>query len=126
MIPVNQAIFNFKRGDCESACLASLLELPLSEVPNFHDSKEDFDKAQSNWLKAQGYFIVWITANKELEEILEMYYILVGTSPRNQDKLHSVIAHQDKVVHDPHPSKKGIIKKDSYGLLLPIEPLTSN
>lgn len=35
MKPVNQTQFKPPDGDCLSACIASILELPLNKVPNY-------------------------------------------------------------------------------------------
>lgn len=61
MIPVEQqkmAIFdekgdNVQRGDCLTACLASLFELPLDEVPHFVATDNWFSE-YSNWLVDRG------------------------------------------------------------------------
>lgn len=35
MKPVDQTTFGFPGGNCFSACIASLLEMPLDDVPYF-------------------------------------------------------------------------------------------
>lgn len=48
MIKVYQKIIDADKGDCLSACTASLFELPLEEVPNFFypygEEIEDYEK----------------------------------------------------------------------------------
>ncbi len=44
--------FNYQDGDCLSACLASILEIDLDEVPNFHKCY-DFWQGLYDWLKSK-------------------------------------------------------------------------
>lgn len=39
MIPVFQTKFTVEDGDCMRACIASVLELPLDEIPNFTEAE---------------------------------------------------------------------------------------
>jgi hypothetical protein len=40
MTGINQEILEYGRGDCLRACVASVLDLPIHEVPNFHPDLE--------------------------------------------------------------------------------------
>lgn len=61
MIPVEQqqmAVFdehgdNVQRGDCMRACVASLFELPLEDVPHFVE-QNDWHGEWVRWLRARG------------------------------------------------------------------------
>lgn len=62
MIAVHQTIFTSTEGNCWSAALASLLELPLIDVPNF---VKDFGMEYSSeavqlFLMHRGYFLLEI------------------------------------------------------------------
>jgi hypothetical protein len=54
MIPVYQTIFNNVNGNCWAAVWASLLHLPLEQVPNFVEQENDHD-ALCAFLKNFGY-----------------------------------------------------------------------
>lgn len=130
MTPVYQEIFDSGKGDCFSACLASLLELPLATVPKFRRDNpvpRDMMPAARKWLAEQfGLSLVTIQLDDpESEEfsgadirligaVEGTLCILGGKSPNLPDTLHAVVAATDKhgmnfdIVHDPHPSGKGL------------------
>src|SRR5690348_7121769 len=56
MIPVTQTITG-EQGNCFTACLASILELPIRAVPNFAkltNSDEEFFAMVDEWLATRG------------------------------------------------------------------------
>lgn len=138
MTPVDQINFQRNTGDCFSACLATLLDIPLSEVPNFRaaeqasmDSKEVYIKSMDHmarvWLGERGLSLVGISFNNEKD--LHSHYwgynilcILSGQSPRkNEDgstKRHCVVGctkgYEIEVIHDPHPDRTGVTNEQHY------------
>lgn len=42
MISVNQTIHSFTNGDCMRACVASVFEMKIEDVPNFMKDGEDY------------------------------------------------------------------------------------
>lgn len=150
MKPVFQKIFDDRKGDCFAACLASLLEIPLEEVPNFRDLQEqpggkDMVWQADEWLreKHSKRFLgieIYHPGGGERTDICLLnrlfcanqneFVLLSGESPRkNVDgskKYHCVIGKADcwgfEVVHDPHPEGGGIVGQP-YGVkwILPIQ-----
>lgn len=115
-------------GDCFRASIASLLCLPINEVPHFCDGvdKDDtawFDRVNS-WLGARGLAYVEFTGGEGWEDTfrrLDCYHTIAGPSPRHANTLHSVIGRNGKIVFDPHPSDAGLAASDEpyiYGLLV--------
>ena len=125
MKPVDQTVFVVPGGNCFSACVASLLELPLNEVPYFMGDDPPgqpsawFERL-SEWLKAHGYWAIQIQLNTDWRP--DGLCILSGKSPRG-DFLHSVVANGTEVVHDPHPSREGVLSRDNVVILVPIDPV---
>lgn len=105
MIPVYQTIFDSKRGNCWAACIASILELSLSDVPNFMDY-EDFNEKCDDFLNKYGLYLIAFSV-KDSKVIPQGYHIIVGNSPR-YDCLHAVVGHNGKLVHDPFPGGGGL------------------
>ena len=91
-------------GNCMEACFASLLEIDISEVPEFVD-KDGWYEEVLEWLHTQGHHMFCWDSDKNLEG----FHIAVGDSPRG-DFQHCVIYDNDKMVHDPHPSRAGLKK----------------
>lgn len=139
MIPVTQtkvSIINSKgehvvNGNCLAACIASLLELPITEVPNvevfYHLPKGDdyYWDVLDKWLSSKGYKlstddrykcfhpeIAHKSINNEerladyIIELIDKYYLVTGKSPRGLS--HITIWKNGEMVHDPHPTKEGI------------------
>ncbi len=119
MKPVSQTLFGDKIGNCFAACIASLLELPINEVPNFCAYPADsWTEKLDEWLAARGLFSVEVRLDPEKPVLypvpVGVFCILTGPSPRGSF-LHSVIGgsvrcgeqHGFEIVHDPHPSGAG-------------------
>lgn len=131
MKPVDQTNFGMPGGNCFSACLASLLEIDLAEVPYFM-GEADWVGAVNRWLQPRGLYALLLKSNDgEDYRFLQGFYILSGTSPRANGEIdpetklpwqHSVIARGNKVVHDPHPSRAGILSRLDAVVLLPLDP----
>lgn len=137
MKPVDQTRFAIELplteapGNCYQACFASLLELKLEDVPDEADYWEPrmdhraswrlYFPALMNWLLARGYTL--IETEKFAYHGQPPYCILCGPSPRNRDVTHAVVGRGHEIVHDPHPSRDGLLKTGSpwYSeLLIPL------
>lgn len=112
-------------GNCQSVCLAMMLGLPLSAVPNFWViggyTSDGFVHAQREWLEKRGLFILTFSSWGQEGAVLfppqQGYFIVGGTSPRGH--LHSVIFKDGVLWHDPHPEGGGIVP-DSVDFIFPI------
>lgn len=143
MIPVDQSIVDRERGDCWSACIASILELPLEAVPKFVWHFENPDKALELWLERYGLAharlvryiktteddgLFWHATGFNLWNVRNVHCILTGKSPNLPGCYHAVVGHIDHlgaitVAHDPSPSKKGIACAPEYiGLFVAKDP----
>ena len=114
MLKVQQTIFNNEglKGNCFTACVASILELPIEAVPNwFALYGEQWRDHAEYWLNEHGYALVSIR-----ETALDMLrclskgplVIITGTSPRGAFR-HAVVGKLIacgtalQFIHDPHP-----------------------
>ena len=131
MKPVDQTVVDPVIGNCWSACLASLLEISLEEVPHFATAPDVWEDRQGrgvtwltatlDWLNSKGLKAKW----KSLPEAHLLPYeeynrgipvgvpvILSGHSLRYEGCLHATIAVFDgkafTMLHDPHPSRAGL------------------
>lgn len=117
MIAVDQTTFGAPGGNCFSACIASLLELRIEDVPYFMDSSrwwEDFE----TWLLPLGYFPLLVPLDGEWAP--PGLHVLSGTSERGAR--HSVVARGREIVHDPHPGRAGLVTRDRTVVLVPLDP----
>ena len=58
--PVYQTIIDQHRGDCERACVATILGMPIEDVPNFAapEVRADLRLWMREWLRRQGYGLI--------------------------------------------------------------------
>lgn len=142
MKPVDQAVVHRVHGDCWSACLASILELPLEAVPKFMWHFDDTDRAAELWLSRFGYSHLrlhrYINSNDEryfwnatgfnVWHADHTHCIVSGKSPNLEGCFHAVVGYIDyggviKIAHDPSPHKRGILGAPYYlGLLVAKDP----
>ncbi len=110
MRPVDQCVIDPHNGDCFAACVASILDLSLDEVPNFMEQPGDhwFTVALA-WLNDRG-LTVEVKRGKEGCAVVctpPGYWIGSGKSPRG-DYHHAVVFRGDTMAYDPHPNREGL------------------
>lgn len=101
-------------GDCFSACIASILDLPLSEVPVFTTFKEKWFGKVRSWLKDRNLKMLLFRPEWDGGQIIpntitkpQGWSIASGDSVRGPWR-HSVVCFDGDVFHDPHPSGAGL------------------
>jgi hypothetical protein len=104
MRAVRQTVFGKGDGNCFPACIASILECDIDEVPNFCSESEP-DKGSTwlektaAWLKTKGKSLIYFKFDEGRSVPLifpGVYVIISGRSPRamegDDDFMHAVIA----------------------------------
>ena len=119
------------RGNCMSACLASIFEVPIEAVPNFYELAGDgagpWWQAVRDWLKPRGFGVITLTFEDAAlwdSLCLDGYHIVSGKSPRIEGSFHATVWHAGSMVHDPHPAQTGIAAPETLDLLYPLSPAT--
>ena len=108
IVLVDQTRFGGEDGNCLAACLATLLRLDINEVPGFFsDDEGTWREKMGAWLVARGWGHLCITGAppKMLGPALS---IVSGKSPRG-DWLHATVWRGCELLHDPHPSRAGLV-----------------
>lgn len=130
MKPVHQTLFGSsdapqaERGNCFPACIASLLEIELSDVPHFyalHDKPDPDDPNRdyvniAAFLRDRGCCIAtftWPLHPVHAVALRGTHAIFSGKSPRLEGCQHAVVGRIFgnegwALAHDPHPSGAGI------------------
>lgn len=123
MKPVDQEFFYDKGqvGDCVRAVTASILELDPKDVPHFVKLQPGPD-----WFDDWEQFMInhgvtpKITTKYEWKDnnipIPKGYYFASG--PANRGCKHIVIMKDGNLIHDPHPSRDGLITVEAVWSLL--------
>lgn len=120
-------------GNCQSAVIASLLNLDLADVPYFAeglvvDGKEIENSAQifndriDEFLEGHNLLLQWYTESEEVQRFIKheyynLAYQVSGKSPRGFE--HVVIYRNGEMIHDPHPEGGGVIPK-YYGFIVKV------
>lgn len=123
MRPVHQTTFyavdsedhDPTRGNCLQAAIASVLELPLEEVPHFVAlPQNEWWPALFNWFHDRGILVNYERIQDDIGRPipgawapLGIPYLLAGPSPRGEFS-HVVVAMNHEVIHDPHPDATGL------------------
>jgi len=121
MNPVYQTIFGGKEGNCFQAALASIMELPLKDVPHFmlYDDDNWWEKYE-NWAKQFGLQPIGIDPGGEWKP--RGWHLILGGSPRG-DFDHCIVGFAGKPVHDPYPNGKCELNDiKSYEFFVQLEP----
>lgn len=151
MIPVTQTKVVIKdsqdeivvHGNCYAAAIASMIELPITEVPNvevfFHlpAGSSYWQEVMLTFLESKGFelstddrFRVFHDGNFGVEngmrghymlECKNKYYLVSGRSKRGFS--HMVIYKNGTLAHDPHPSRDGV---ETIDYIQTIEKSTKN
>lgn len=121
MIPVQQEILHTssQNGDCLRACVASILELKLKDVPHFVDIP-DWEEAFHSFLgkfdleplEIEIGYLADAQEKQQIPYIPSGYHIINGISPRGIS--HSVVGYKGNLAFDPHPDGTGLKKVESF------------
>lgn len=119
MRPIDQALFYDKGeiGDCVRAVTASILELERDQVPHFVQLKPGADW-YDDWeafMMKHGIQPIMLTGPWDNIPKPTGYYLASGPSAR--DCRHIVIMWDGKVIHDPHPSRAGLLTIEAIWIL---------
>ena len=101
MKPVNQTRLGdcADGGNCFPACVASLFELPIEEVPDILPGSENWDLQWQAWLDK--YALTFIEAKWPQPDGYTIGILSVGTE--EEPKFHAVVCFAGEIVHDPDP-----------------------
>jgi hypothetical protein len=114
---------NGQHGNCLSAVVASLLHLPIEDVPLFiaptwqNDLNAFLRPFGLGYLQV-GDFERWA----EETGIKRCFHEAAGPSPRRDDILHACVGIDGKVVFDPHPGAEGLNTVQTCGIFIALQP----
>ena len=126
MKPVQQTVFKKGLGDCFRACVASIFEFSIAEMPNFWEQTQDvseFWRLNNNWMMEHGGFKVlhFELLPKDRHVVTDLLCIACAKTIRGEED-HAVIW-KNGLVHDPHPSGVGLAEDpDTFTVFVPIDP----
>jgi hypothetical protein len=110
--PVDQTRFGVPDGNCLEACVASLLGLSIEKVPDF--GVDGWHAALCSFLNARGMYPLQFQSNGG-DAGPPGYHIIGGQSARGP---HAVVGRGSVIVHDPHPSRAGLVTREDVTILV--------
>jgi hypothetical protein len=124
MTPVDQEFLHKpevgQHGDCQRAVIASLMELPIADVPHFLQVAEGdatkFWEGLQSFCRSKG--MAYLTVPARVGAAFYgaedgVYHEISGPSPRGNGVTHAVVGKDGQVVFDPHPSRAGLLGESS-------------
>lgn len=137
MKPVNQTLFGNGTGNCFAACVASILELPIEEVPNFcvdYPEPQDWYAVFRAWCTERGVIAMPVVCAASPEEAApsifgwiadefpSLPYVVTGETEGGP---HCVVHQAGKPIHDPNPrrSTPGVLSAIKMILFLVRPPM---
>jgi hypothetical protein len=124
MKPVMQTKFG-EDGNCFAACVASILEVSIDEVPWLKEPEnwEDYSLRLNNYLKEKHNLKLFafeydLVTNHYPDILTDGFYIVSGKIEGGLE--HSVIYKNGELVHDSNPKKNKIIKLEYIYLFIKI------
>jgi len=106
-------------GNCTQASVATIMGIPLSEVPDFANLTKDagvFWEMFETWFLSKGYQAVM----QHGDRVYDGLYLASG--PTSRGHYHMVVYRAGSLVWDPHPSKEGISEVAYTWVVVPLDP----
>lgn len=129
MKKVFQTIKNFEQGNCTQACIASLLEVELDDIPNFMiGGPNNYHDNMNRWMDQCGLCLISFTID-DIRTLDDSYCIAKVLSPRSTDpddpKYHSVVWYRGEIVHDPNDDYTDVKYETptEFTLIFPNDPI---
>lgn len=108
---------NVCSGNCTEAALASLFGIQIDKVPSMQGLVGgDYWDALDEFVLSRGYALSMHPASHRPSGL----YLADGPSERGCG--HFVVMKDGKLVHDPHPSRAGLLRVDNVWSLMVLDP----
>lgn len=133
MTPQKQTIFSHEKkgtvGNCLSACVASLLDMQIEDLPHFSWHMSDWFRILYMFLEDHGYSVKMLPIKNNPDWKTEFngidgYLIVGGGSPRGIKNGHAVIYKDGQPFFDPHSDNTFLTSEDDFYVIEKMEQNT--
>lgn len=109
----------YPAGNCLMACVASILECSIDDLPDLGDETHDgtWWALMRGALRDRGYEPVYTDVDPEY--LRPPGFHLVYGNIRGSSCGHVLVAKDGLIVHDPHPRRPGVERIHGWILLIP-------
>lgn len=112
--------------DCIRVCVATILEVPIEDVPNFMADAGDeslWVEELRRWLEPLGLSAMCVVFHDGSDGEVTKGVICAAGGHGPRGRAHMVVWKDGEMVWDPHPDGGGIIgEPEDYLLFLPLDP----
>jgi hypothetical protein len=115
LTPVYQTKSGPEVGNCYQASVASLLGLPLEDVPDF-GQEDDPERSYKDFVYGLGFVVL----KPPITLKPNCYYLAFGPSIVT-GRPHVVVYRAGRLEHDPHKGRNGLSSVEVIHLLVPME-----
>lgn len=121
MTPTKQTILGSK-GNCFAACIASILDCTIDDIPNLnaYEESEEWMQVLNDWLSNRGLgYMEVIVPSADINVFFrnkDFYHVIIGPTNRSSNLFHAVVGRKGKIVFDPHPTDLGLIQENNLRL----------
>lgn len=91
MTPVEQTSYGKHQGNCLTACVASVLDVPISSVPEFCVDGEWFQRLDT-FCRENGFFLLYWRHSGNIPLICLNAYVILLLALEGEEDLHAVVA----------------------------------
>lgn len=108
-------------GDCIRTTVANLTDLPYEEIPHFALYKSWW-ATMRRWARARGFDFICLLP-EDAEHFLDPGDLFLGSGPSPRGDFWHVALYNGnlELVHDPHPSRKGLVSLEECLVLIPFK-----
>lgn len=118
-------------GNCYRACVASILECDVDDIPAFETMRGFNDAGKSGnewWMTYTGYLagLGLFASRHSIEDgkVPKGYSIITGKSPRHPEVGHCVVALDGEIVHDPAGKDVDPVREFwDFEILIPLDQM---
>jgi hypothetical protein len=124
MNPTYQTNLDGKNGNCIQAVLASLLHLPIEDIPVF-PNPDTWIIDLNRWLRQFHLGYLPLTDFRDWRESLGLkacFHEVAGPSPADDSVFHACVGLDGDVVFDPFPGAEGLQRVHSCGVFVILQP----
>lgn len=110
-------------GNCAQAAVASVLGVPLEAVPDFTGGSlaDDVQSDRDFWTRFDDYFAERGLVAHRLHGNVGLQALHLAAGPSERGVSHMVVRRGFDVVHDPHPSRAGLVDIEHVYLIAPLD-----
>jgi hypothetical protein len=115
---------NHKDGNCLAACVATLLNMPLAQVPNFvgFSTHNGWYENLRDWLQQYTHYtpIMLVVGEDDDPSEVMRWVTCIGLGLNHCDEHHAVILRSNALLFDPAPAVavQGLNSIEAYILLI--------